>query len=145
VGLGLNLALNAAGEIFVTNILPGFGLSLRYSMLALTEIEIKRFQSACTSVFYLPLLPSFPLSRNTRFPPLLSLAFLSLAAGAIKSGLIGLNDVLLQIDDTPVASMTLEETKARTTGIEVRYVLHASLVGSLSLAGGFWFPFVRPT
>eukprot|EP00802_Teleaulax_amphioxeia_P006864 Tamp_06870.p1 GENE.Tamp_06870~~Tamp_06870.p1 ORF type:complete len:568 (-),score=103.84 Tamp_06870:778-2481(-) len=62
VGLGLNLALNAAGEIFVTNILPGFG--------------------------------------------------------AIKSGLIGLNDVLLQIDDTPVASMTLEETKARTTGIE---------------------------
>ena len=43
----------------------------------------------------------------------------SFATGAIKSGMIGLKDVLLQIDDTPVAAMSLEELNARTVGAEV--------------------------
>jgi hypothetical protein len=56
---------------------------------------------------------SFHLSILSSCPPPL------LATGAIKSGIIGLSDVLLQIDDTPVATMSLEELNARTVGAEV--------------------------
>ena len=40
--------------------------------------------------------------------------------GAIKSGLIAVQDVLLTIDYCPVETLSLDETKARTIGTEVK-------------------------
>ena len=125
--MGLILDLNAAGDVIVTNILPGFGLyHLPCRLLSLYDYaqlkSIKRvpiWMQEHFSTFCIPLLPSLPLSL---FLPTIYLFFspdASLATGAIKSGVIGLSDVLLQIDDIPVAAMSLEELNARAVGAEV--------------------------
>jgi hypothetical protein len=121
--VGLILDLNAAGDIIVTNILPGFGLShlpcLLLSLCAYAQLKSSAFLFGCKSTFCIPLSPSLPLSLI--LPPIYPFfsTAASLATGAIKSGMIGLSDVLLQIDDTPVAAMSLEELNARTVGAEV--------------------------